>query len=44
MIIRAINAATSRQNVPRVGEAGLFNFGDVVFLYCLLAVLVLERS
>src|SRR5215831_11960869 len=42
-IIRAINAATSRHRCPTVGEAGLFNFGDVVFVYCLLAVLVLER-
>jgi hypothetical protein len=31
-IIGATNAATSRQDAPRVGEAGLFDFGDVVFL------------
>ena len=41
-IIDAIKAATSRQDPPRVGEAGLFDFGDVVFVYCLLAVLPLE--
>ena len=32
-----------RPDAPRVGEAGLFHFRDVVFAYCLLAVVVLER-
>ena len=32
-----------RHDVPQVGEAGLFNLGDVVFVYRLLTVLVLER-
>src|SRR6188472_4072330 len=32
-----------RPDAPQVGEAGLFHFRDVVFAYCLLAVVVLKR-
>lgn len=39
-IIRAINAATFGHR----RRAGLFNFGDVVFVYRLLAIVVLEGS
>jgi hypothetical protein len=34
----------NRQRCFRSRQAGSFNFGDVVFVYCLLAVLMFEGS